>query len=298
MQTQAPSNGTAAADGAAPVTVTSRDGTSIALWKSGTGPSLVAVHGAAADHTAWERVVPLLADRFTVYAMDRRGRGASGDAPDYALEREFEDVAATVDALPGPVHLYGHSFGGTCAAEAAARTRNLGRLVLYEGGLKPPGLRITPDDLIARLERLIQAGEREEALVTFMLNAAGVTPEELEVLRSRPAWPGRVAAVHTIPRELRAMNDYGTDPARYGAIEAPVLLVVGELTAPRLRQMVEGMAGAFRDARVAVLPGQRHTAHQTAPELLVAALRDFLLAGKARYGPDNVFRANQNIGPG
>src|SRR5918911_520983 len=91
------------------VTVTSKDGTPIALWKSGAGPSLLAVHGTAADHTAWDGVVPLLADRFTVYAMDRRGRGASGDAPEYALEREFEDVTAAVNALPGPVHLYGHS---------------------------------------------------------------------------------------------------------------------------------------------------------------------------------------------
>src|SRR5690242_14877768 len=106
------------------VTVTSKDGTPLALWKSGVGPSLVAVHGACADHTAWDSVVPLLADTFTVYAMDRRGRGASGDAPRYALEREFEDVAAAVDALPGPVHLYGHSFGGICAVEAAMRTRN------------------------------------------------------------------------------------------------------------------------------------------------------------------------------
>src|ERR671934_149028 len=165
-----------------PITITSPDGTPIALWKSGSGPSLLAVHGTAADHTAWDGVVPLLADRFTVYAMDRRGRGASGDAPSYALEREFEDVAAAVDALPGPVHLYGHSFGGGCVIEAALRTRNLGRLVLYEGAPKPPGMRPFPDEFIARLEELIKAGQGEEALTTFMLTAAGVTPDELEVL--------------------------------------------------------------------------------------------------------------------
>lgn len=260
------------------ITVTSKDGTPLALWKSGAGPSLLVVHGACADHTAWDCVVPLLADTFTVYAMDRRGRGAGGDASDYALEREFEDVAAAVDALPGPVHLYGHSFGGTCAIEAATRTRNLGRLVLYEGGPKPPGLRFTPDNFIAHLEQLIQAGQHEEAVTTFMLNAAGVVPEELEVLRSHPAWPARVAAAHTIPRELRAVNDYGTDLARFGAIEVPVLLVVGELTEARRRELWESLARVLKDARLAVLPGQRHAAHQTAPDLLAAALRDFLLA--------------------
>jgi hypothetical protein len=66
--------------------------------------------------------------------------------------------------------------------------------VLYEGGPKPSGLRFTPDEFINRLERLIGAGERENAVSTFMLNAAGVTADELEVLRANRAWSARVAA--------------------------------------------------------------------------------------------------------
>jgi len=62
-------------DGHTVVTVTSADGTPIALWKTGSGPSLLVVHGTCADHSAWDKVVPLLADDFTIYAMDRRGRG-------------------------------------------------------------------------------------------------------------------------------------------------------------------------------------------------------------------------------
>jgi len=68
-----------------------------------------------ADHSPWENVAPLLADRFTIYTMDRRGRGASGGASEYALERKVDDVVAAVEALPYPVFLYGHSFGGVCA---------------------------------------------------------------------------------------------------------------------------------------------------------------------------------------
>ena len=169
------------------VTVISKDGTPIALWKSGTGPSLLVVRGTGADRSAWERVIPLLADRITVYAMDRRGRGASGDAPAYAMKRAVQDVVAAVEALPGPVHLCGHSFGGTVAVEAAARARNIGRLVVYEGGPMPRGLVLVPEDFILRLEQLIAAGEREQAVVTFMLNAAGVAPDELEVLRANPS---------------------------------------------------------------------------------------------------------------
>lgn len=78
--------------------VRSRDGTEIAVWQTGSGPPLVLVHGTPADHSRWRPLLPYLQPHFTVHAVDRRGRGASTDSPDYALEREFEDVAAVVDA--------------------------------------------------------------------------------------------------------------------------------------------------------------------------------------------------------
>ena len=80
-------------------TFTSNDGTPIAYRRSGEGPPLVLVHGAAADHGRWRPVLPAFEERFTVYATDRRGRGGSGDGDDYAIEREFEDVAAVVKSI-------------------------------------------------------------------------------------------------------------------------------------------------------------------------------------------------------
>jgi pimeloyl-ACP methyl ester carboxylesterase len=258
------------------VNILSTDGTPIGLWKTGSGPAVLAVHGTAADHSAWAAVVPLLADSFTVYAMDRRGRGASGDAADYSIEREFNDVAAAVDALPGPVHLYGHSFGATCAAEAALRSGNLASLVLYEGGPKPRGLRFIPDDFVAQLEHLIESGDREDAVATFMLKVAGVAPHELDRLRHSPAWPARLAAAHTIPRELRAINDYGAEMDSFAGITVPVLLLVGSETEARRRAMATALTRVLPDNRVTELPGQRHAAHQTAPAQFASVIRDFL----------------------
>jgi pimeloyl-ACP methyl ester carboxylesterase len=103
-----------------------------------------------------------------------------------------------------------------------------------------------------------------------------VAPEELPVLRAHPAWPARVAAAHTIPRELRAINDFGADAAKFASVQTPALLVAGSETPARRREMFEGLARVLPNARIAVLPGQRHAAHQTAPELLAAALRDFI----------------------
>ena len=74
--------------------VSSSDGTSISYVRSGTGPALLLVHGTTADHRRWAAVAPRLEQHFTVYAMDRRGRGGSTDSPDYHILREADDVAA------------------------------------------------------------------------------------------------------------------------------------------------------------------------------------------------------------
>lgn len=62
--------------------------------------------------------------------MDRRGRGASGVASEYSLEREFADVAAVVEGIGQPILLYGHSLSAACALEAAIRMRNPASLIL------------------------------------------------------------------------------------------------------------------------------------------------------------------------
>src|SRR5918999_1087397 len=105
--------------------VRSKDGTPIACWRSGEGPPLVFVHGMAVDHRKFDlTVAPWLQRHFSVWAIDRRGRGASGDSGSYAVEREFEDVAAVVDAIGGPVDVFGMSFGATVALGALPLARN------------------------------------------------------------------------------------------------------------------------------------------------------------------------------
>lgn len=101
----------------------SADGTEIAWFTSGEGRPLLLVHGSLGDHTRWGALQPHLEPHFTVHTVDRRGRGASGEAAEYALEREFEDVAAVIGAIAedagSPVHVYGNSYGGLCAFGAA-----------------------------------------------------------------------------------------------------------------------------------------------------------------------------------
>ncbi len=110
--------------------IRSKDGTQIAFAASGDGPALLLVHGAVADRNRWGPVLAPLERHFTVYAMDRRGRGGSGDTEPYALEREFEDVAAVIDSLPAPVNVLAHSLGAACALEASLLTPNIHKLIL------------------------------------------------------------------------------------------------------------------------------------------------------------------------
>lgn len=102
--------------------VRSTDGTSLAVWVEGEGPALVMVHGSLQDHTASGALVDELRSDVATFSMDRRGFGESGDAAGYSIEREFEDVAAAVDAVAartgGAVALWGHSYGANCAMGA------------------------------------------------------------------------------------------------------------------------------------------------------------------------------------
>ena len=183
--------------------IVSRDGTRIAFSRSGRGKPLVLVHGTSADRTRWARVLPELESRFAVYAVDRRGRGASGDAAEYAIEREFEDVTAVVDSIGEPVTLLGHSYGGICALEAALRTPAVERLVLYEPPL-PVGVEIYEPGWLDEMQRLLDAGEREAVLTSFMTDVVRMPAEELEQLRSpRLERAGRRRA-HGGARDARA----------------------------------------------------------------------------------------------
>lgn len=106
-------------------TVMSADGTSIAYEQGGAGPHLVLVHGTSANRTSFASIRPRFEEHFTVTTMDRRGCGDSGDSPEYAIDREFEDVVAVVKAVGAPVLLFGHSYGALCALGAAMQTDKL-----------------------------------------------------------------------------------------------------------------------------------------------------------------------------
>jgi pimeloyl-ACP methyl ester carboxylesterase len=217
-----------------------------------------------------------------VIAVDRRGRGASGDADEWAVAREFEDVAAVVDAV---AERHGVDVdpsatpSGRCAPlEGSLLTPRVRRLVLYEPPILGDGSDAVDDDALPRrFEALLAEGRREELVVTFYREVARMPEDQIELLRSSPAWPGRVAAAHTLPREVFDRT-YRFEPARFAALGTPTLLLLGELSPSFFREAARAVTEALPRATAAVLPGQHHIAMDTAPELFVDEVLRFLQA--------------------
>jgi pimeloyl-ACP methyl ester carboxylesterase len=251
--------------------VTAPDGVGIAVHVSGRGRPLVVVHGTSSDHTTWRLLLARLEPHVTVHAVDRRGRGASGDGPDYSLETECADVRAVVAAAGGggPVDLFGHSYGGNLAYAAALLGAPVRRLVLYEGWPTPDvAHRTIAPELLDRLEALPD----EPLLEAFYRDVAHLSADEIGALRAAPTWPARVAAAHTIPRELRAFGGHAFDPVAAAGITIPVLLVVGDDSPDDIKADPAVVAAALPHAEIRVLKGQRHLAHLTDPGGLADAI--------------------------
>lgn len=272
-------------------TVRSADGTSIAVFESGSAEPgtrpLLLVHGTTADHLTFRVVGPMLGRRRRLFAIDRRGRGASGDgaAAAYAVEREFEDVASVADAVAtearGPVDVLGHSFGGRCALGAALLTPTIRRVVCYEGAPAPGDRPYQPADLVERLREHLARGDLEAVLETFMRRVVGMDDWGMARFRADPVWPLRVAASPTILRELEAEQAPGASLDALGPVHVPVLQILGSDSVPTFRAATEALDARLARGLVARIEGAAHAAHHTHPDQFVAAVGAFLDAPDA-----------------
>ena len=263
-------------DGATYGTVISADGTPIGYEVSGRGPVLVAVHGGTADRTRWQVVGPLLAREHTVWAVDRRGRGLSGDAADYDIGREAEDVLALVAAAgPGSV-LLAHSYGATVALAAAPRLTGIAAAVLYEPALQTPGHEIVDDATFEEIQDLVAVDDRDAALTLFFQRVIGLPDPAIEAMRPTPVWSARCAAVHTLTREGYAARDFSLDDQALDALPFPVLVLRGTESPDWLRSAAAAAHRAIPGSRLVELDGQAHMAMDTAPELFAHEVLGFV----------------------
>lgn len=263
--------------------VTSRDGTQIAFDRVGSGPPLILIGGAFQYRAFDPRTAELagkLSGTFTVFTYDRRGRGDSGDAEGYAVQREVEDLAALGAEAGGPVLVFGNSSGAALALDAAVQQLPVSKLAVYEppfivDGSRPP----IPGSYRGDLAALLAAGHRDDAVELFLTVAAGVPAEYVAAMRADASWAGFEAVAHTLAYDAALMDGtVGGKPLpadRWAMVTVPILVIDGGASPPQMGSAAQALAGLLPNTTRRTLAGQ---SHDVDPPLLAAALTDFFTA--------------------
>jgi pimeloyl-ACP methyl ester carboxylesterase len=156
--------------------------------------------------------------------------------------------------------------------EAALLTDNLRTLVLYEPPLDSRGY-ACPPGFLGRLEAALRTGNRQQVIETMMTEVVGLSLGNLSALCASPSWAALLATTHTLPREVRAAEQYRFDPARFRRAALPAVVLAGENSPEALRTVGVGLAHhTLRSSRVVTMPGVGHEAVETGPEVLTAAV--------------------------
>ncbi|MDR0345354.1 MAG: alpha/beta hydrolase [Nocardiopsaceae bacterium] len=259
--------------------VVSRDGTSIAYDRRGSGPAVILVGGGLDDGSENAPLAAALAGRFTTYNYARRGRGGSGDTQPYDVVREIEDIDALITEAGGRAHLFGVSSGGMFALEAAAAGLAAARVAVYDVPYD------TASDATQRYDQYreelgaaLAEGRRGDAVALFM-RVAGSSEEEISGARTSPYWPGAEALAHTLAYDAAL---YGPPPAgRLAAISQPVLVATGEATSAHrvgepsdhfFAAAADAVAAGIPNANLVTLPGQGHVVD---PDVMAPVLDRF-----------------------
>ena len=258
-------------------TIRSKDGTTIAFDRLGDGPAVIVVGGATCDRAMTRPLAEQLASHFTVINYDRRGRGDSGDAAPYAVEREIEDLAALIAEAGGTASVYGHSSGAGLVLHAAAHGLPIAKLVLHEPPYAPDSEeeRRISREYAEKLKTILAEGRRGDAVELFM-TTVGTPQEMVNQMRNEPWWAGMEAIAPTLAYDSEVMGDSsrgGTIPVDLvGRVTPPTLVLYGGASPAWMIDIGRQIADALPNGRHRVLEGQEHV---VAPELLAPVLAEF-----------------------
>jgi len=127
------------------------------------------------------------------------------------------------------------------------------------------------------MEKMIGAGDREQALVTFLREIVMISPDEIAAMKGQPSWSGRVSGIDVQIREIRALSKYRFDAKRMRALEVPTLLLTGSKTAsPQLKQAINSLMDTLPRRTLVVLEGQEHNAMDRIPQQFAETVTNFL----------------------
>jgi len=254
----------------------------LAFTSRGSGPTIVFVHGVLVDYRYWHEPLKTWTSDYRVVSLSLRHfypEKWDGKGDDFSVRQHARDIAAFIESIGGPVYLVGWSYGGRPAFEVAmARPDLVKKLVLVEGGpdmrTRPPG--VPPDadvtDRAAKVAKFFQGGDIEGGLQFAIDDISGpgtwgkVPEVRREVIREN-AW-----TVVGIGRE----EPYTRSCSEFGSLKMPVLLIMGEATTPRLRDIVLEQSKCLPKATVITIPKAGHSSPAMNPPAFKQAVYSFL----------------------
>jgi pimeloyl-ACP methyl ester carboxylesterase len=253
--------------------VTSRDGTAIGFRRLGRGPGVVLLHGAMESAQSHMQLATALADAFTVYLPDRRGRGTSGPYREpYSVQKDIEDVDALLTAT-GALDVFGVSSGGIIMLHAALALPSIRRAAIYEPPLFTNSA--APRSLLTRFDREMAQGKLAAALVAGMRGAKMGPP----IFNLMPRWLLELMTNKMLSREAQqGVSDYMSFGAlaptlhydfqlvvemsesleRFRGLQTPVLLLGGSKSPAYLKEALTTLQEVLPSARRVELPGLDH----------------------------------------
>jgi pimeloyl-ACP methyl ester carboxylesterase len=258
----------------------SKDGTAIAFDRIGNGPSVILIDGALCYRGMGQsgQLAELLAQHFTVFTYDRRGRGGSGDTAPYAMEREVEDIAALLSEAGGAAFVWGTSSGAVLALEAASRLSGIKRLALYEAPFIVDDSRSTTEGDWVRIGEAVSADRRSDAVKLF-LKAVGVPAFFIVLMPLMPMWSKLKTIAHTLPYDGAIVRDNQRGKAlpakRWASVTVPTLVMDGGKSPLWMRRANQSLAASLPNAQYRTLEGQTHMLKPKAhAPMLVEFFRD------------------------
>lgn len=279
--------------------VTSKDGTSIGYRQFGHGPGIVLVQGTMGTAHHFLQLTEALADTFTVFVPDRRGRGMSGHGgTDYSVHKEVEDLEAIL-AKTGAHYVFGLSSGAIILLQAALTLPAIQKLAIFEPPLFINGSR--PTTLIARYEKEMAQGKVAAALVTGMKAGQfgppifNAMPHRLlewfvnmaikkEEKQGSGGYPPMKDLASTLHNDFQLVNEMSDKLENFKAVNIKVLMLGGSKSPPYLKLALDDLEKILPNAKRIEFPGLGHAAAWNydkqrnpdgKPELVAQELRRF-----------------------
>jgi len=254
--------------------VTSKDGTTIVYEKAGHGEVVILVLGALNSRKSGSKLAKLLASHFTVISYDRRGRGNSTDTEPYSPHREFEDIVSLIDAVEGPVCLYGHSSGAAIALQVGSKLdKQVKKLAIYEAPYSIDDQESkTASEYSGQLKKLLKEGNNEDAVALF-IRSVGVSEKQIQAMKHMPMWRGLEAMAPTLAYDSEVMGEGHTLPVSLlKNIKIPTLVMHGGSGTLQMRNAAQAISKHIPHVLIRTLAGQTHG---VSPKVLAPVLIEF-----------------------